>query len=81
MNTEKPTDALVVSIEGNINEKPPGTLFNERAFERKDTLPQELVKNGNGAYAFLNFDSLNATLLDLRSKSPSIRKRRPTPTE
>lgn len=56
---EKPINDLVICIEGKINSKPVGTLFNDEYFNIKDAkMDNELVKNDNGVYAILSFEKL-----------------------
>jgi hypothetical protein len=68
MDIEKPVDALIISIEGNINSKPVGTLFNDSFYDNKGKLDVDLIKSDNGVYAFLSFSKLQVILKEINTK-------------
>ena len=58
MDMERPVDSIVICIEGKINSKPPGTIFNDEYFNKKGNLHKDIIKNDDGVYAIMSFDRL-----------------------
>ena len=59
MESGRPINALIICVEGKINNKPVGTLFNDEYFNLPETkLDKDIVKNEAGVYAVLGFDKL-----------------------
>lgn len=77
MDIEKPVDQLVICIEGKINGKPIGTLFNDGCYQHRKHLDEDLIKNGSGIYAYLSFAKLKQTLQNMSNKiTTTINKKR-----
>jgi hypothetical protein len=62
MDIENPVDALVICIEGKINNLPIGTIFNDEYYEASGCLEDDLIKDGNGMYAYLPFSQLSQAI-------------------
>lgn len=52
----------MICVEGKINSKPPGTLFNDEYYQTENHLDHDLIKNDNGVYAMLSFSKLKEAL-------------------
>jgi hypothetical protein len=76
MDLDKPVDALVICVEGKINSYPVGTLLNDEYYENKGTLTEDLIKTGNGMYAYLSFAKLKDTLESLKNKTSALMHRK-----
>ena len=72
----KHPNAMIINMEGQINGEPPGTMFCDNYYGKKENvLNEDIYKNNKGAYAMLEFKGLSKINQNIKTEKAGPNRR------